>query len=367
MKAVDGKKVGEHTRLSCVHSCSTHGVIAWMVYAIVEFCFTGILPWFSEPAYAYKPLHAGFTVILFLLYLVIGLILGGFLGFFVRTLAERYEYVRNAHSPTLFAAVGTTTLVSVFAINLVLTSNFVFPVALIVLVCILLILSMVASIGPGLWSRRIRFIADPWTCCILLVGLSAILMEIPLAKDSKVLTAGVVFSCVFAVLLCSLVVKKPIGASVGSYHSARRSLAFLVSTMLVLVGIGFVLKQSPLRDVSHLKPAPLKSNNPNVILISMDTVRADHLSLYGYGRDTTPNLKKFAEEAALYTKAISSSPFTLPTHASIFTGLPARSHGAHYGNSSRGQKLNEDFHTLAEILSEKGCAVSPLRRRTSYD
>src|SRR5690349_5734692 len=62
-------------------------------------------------------------------------------------------------------------------------------------------------------------------------------------------------------------------------------------------------------------------NKPNIILITMDTVRADHVSVYGYPRDTTPFLKEFARESTLYTRAIAASDYTLPTHASIFTGL----------------------------------------------
>jgi arylsulfatase A-like enzyme len=95
---------------------------------------------------------------------------------------------------------------------------------------------------------------------------------------------------------------------------------------------------------------------PNVVLIVMDTVRADHMSLYGYQRDTTPNLKELSNEATLYTRAIASGDMTLSTHASMFTGLYVSHHQAHnilpqYPN---GRPLAEDFSTLAEILSAEG-------------
>ena len=70
------------------------------------------------------------------------------------------------------------------------------------------------------------------------------------------------------------------------------------------------------------------SGKPNVLLITMDTVRADHLSVYGYPTDTTPNLREFSRSATVYTRAVAASDYTLPAHASIFTGLYPDWHGA---------------------------------------
>ena len=61
-------------------------------------------------------------------------------------------------------------------------------------------------------------------------------------------------------------------------------------------------------------------NYPNIILITMDTTRADHLSLYGYTSNTTPNIDKLAQKSVVFEKAISTTSWTLPAHASIFTG-----------------------------------------------
>ena len=85
--------------------------------------------------------------------------------------------------------------------------------------------------------------------------------------------------------------------------------------------------------VSSAPPAPDK---PNVILITLDTVRADHLSLYGYGRDTTPNLKKLSEVGTVYTNAIAPEDMTLSSHASIFTGLYPSQHRAHFDSEPSG-------------------------------
>ena len=62
-------------------------------------------------------------------------------------------------------------------------------------------------------------------------------------------------------------------------------------------------------------------DRPNVVLVSMDATRADHLSCYGHERLTSPNLDRLAERAVLYERCISPACWTLPSHASMFTGL----------------------------------------------
>ena len=67
------------------------------------------------------------------------------------------------------------------------------------------------------------------------------------------------------------------------------------------------------------RPLP-PADSPNVLLIVMDTVRADHLSLYGYDRPTTPDLERWRSGGFASTKARATAPWTLPSHASLFTG-----------------------------------------------
>jgi arylsulfatase len=66
---------------------------------------------------------------------------------------------------------------------------------------------------------------------------------------------------------------------------------------------------------------------PDLILISIDCLRADHLSAYGYPRETTPNLDAFARDGVLFEDAVSVSSWTLPTHMSMLTGLLPTEHG----------------------------------------
>jgi arylsulfatase A-like enzyme len=90
--------------------------------------------------------------------------------------------------------------------------------------------------------------------------------------------------------------------------------------------------------------------HPNILLIVMDAVRAQNLSCYGYHRLTTPNLEQFAEHCVVYENAISAGCWSLPGHASIFTGLYPSTHRAH----DQHKFLETQYPTMAELLRLKG-------------
>ncbi|MFH1312447.1 MAG: sulfatase [Candidatus Eisenbacteria bacterium] len=94
----------------------------------------------------------------------------------------------------------------------------------------------------------------------------------------------------------------------------------------------------------------------NVIIIGIDTLRPDHLGCYGYGRATSPNIDRFAAEGVLCEKAISQSPWTLPSFATVFTSLYPTQHGAMVVKS----RMRESFPTLATILRDAGYATGAI-------
>lgn len=96
--------------------------------------------------------------------------------------------------------------------------------------------------------------------------------------------------------------------------------------------------------------SPTLSERPNVMLIVIDTLRADHMSCYGYHRKTTPNIDAFAKKARTYRNVLSPSNSTLPSHASFFTGLSGSAHGVGWGHLI----LDRRFDTLAEQLKAIG-------------
>jgi arylsulfatase A-like enzyme len=89
----------------------------------------------------------------------------------------------------------------------------------------------------------------------------------------------------------------------------------------------------------------------NIVLISIDTCRADYLSCYGYERKTTPNIDSVAEGSILFENVITPIPQTLPAHCSMLTGTTPLYHGIH---DNLGYQLGPSNITLAEILSENG-------------
>src|SRR5437870_13576415 len=94
-------------------------------------------------------------------------------------------------------------------------------------------------------------------------------------------------------------------------------------------------------------PTPaVSTSRPNVVLISMDTTRADHLGCYGYPKPTSPNLDRLAAGGVRFSNARSQAPWTLPSHMSLFTSrLPS-----HHRTDVLSAVLPPDNPTLAETL-----------------
>jgi len=94
---------------------------------------------------------------------------------------------------------------------------------------------------------------------------------------------------------------------------------------------------------------------PNIILVSIDTLRRDHLSAYGYHRETSPNIDRIAKAGARFDRVISQSPKTAPSHMTMFTSLYPQVHQVHKEyNTKTFVKLNPVWKTLPEILAANG-------------
>ena len=88
----------------------------------------------------------------------------------------------------------------------------------------------------------------------------------------------------------------------------------------------------------------------NLLLISIDTLRADHLRCYGYNQDTSPHLDRLAREGVLFENLTSASSWTVPSHMSMFTALYPSVHGV----QTIGNHLGEGVPTLAQCLAKAG-------------
>lgn len=125
-------------------------------------------------------------------------------------------------------------------------------------------------------------------------------------------------------------------------------LASIIAAEYVIVG------SAPSWDRIAKKPEVVRKgvqSLPNVVLVVLDTTRRDHLGCYGDDRGLTPHLDSFAEEGVVYSQMISPASWTLPSHASMFTGYHPVTHGC--GNEHH-RWLDGGFDTLAEMLASVG-------------
>ncbi|HZP18556.1 MAG TPA: sulfatase [Terriglobales bacterium] len=121
---------------------------------------------------------------------------------------------------------------------------------------------------------------------------------------------------------------------------------------LACVGIAGSTRFAENAALSKLPPA--QAGTPNVVVIVVDTLRADHLSCYGYERPTSPQTDAIATQGVLFENAISPSSWTLPSHASLLTGRYSYEHGADDVKPPSGRALDERYPTLAEAFSGHG-------------
>ncbi|MFG0331070.1 MAG: sulfatase [Phycisphaerales bacterium] len=97
-------------------------------------------------------------------------------------------------------------------------------------------------------------------------------------------------------------------------------------------------------------------------MIVMDAVRAENLSIYGYGKPTTPNLERHADRFAIYENAITAAPWTLPSTTSLFTGTYSSTHRLVID----GDRLSGRFTTLAELLKDDGYRTAKVTGTVPY-
>jgi arylsulfatase A-like enzyme len=188
------------------------------------------------------------------------------------------------------------------------------------LVCSLAILPVLSVMSPKIY---------PWAWAILAVGLASRLVPILERRQAEV----------------------------------RRWLMWSFPGLLgiVLFLAGFVLGGDWLKERREVsRPVP-SGGSPNVLLIVLDTVRADRLSLYGYRRPTSPTLQALATRGIRFDEARATAPWTLPSHASMFTGR-----WPHELDVDWRTALGTKFPTLAEYLGSRGYATAGFVANVEY-
>jgi arylsulfatase A-like enzyme len=140
-----------------------------------------------------------------------------------------------------------------------------------------------------------------------------------------------------------------------------RTLAQGLLVLLLVVTAGMLLRDEFKERWALARLGPASRGAPNVLLIILDTVRGESLSLYGYPRATTPEISRWASGGVVFDNAFSEAPWTLPSHASMFTG-----HHAHELKTSWNTPLEPDPPTLASVLSARGYSTAGFVANVRY-
>jgi arylsulfatase A-like enzyme len=326
----------------------------WGFYAAVDYGLSDALPPLLRPA-QYVPdssyWNAGVTALVAMI--LGGAILGAAAGWLWNAVAN--QKASDATEAKL-AAGACFSVIAVFGgVVGAKTGRGVLPLAL-------TLAFPVASAAIVLWAslnesraRQFWFLTNPVTITLALLARPWLYQDI--LRDSPrrwQLIASA--SALVLIVACSWVIE-PIGrrgkVNLEGWSSVRwiRNAALLLG--LLSVAGGFAMRSSARFGSSG--DAGEASGKPSIILISLDTVRADHTSPYGYDRDTTPSLRRLSAESTLYRNAISTASWTAPSHASIFTGMYTLRHGVRYNlpNNTLGS-LPGAVPTLAEVLAHQG-------------
>lgn len=283
------------------------GAAVWAAYGLVELLLAGAGAHRSFAAMFVLPGDRRYAIFLLVLYPLVGALLGR------------------------FAVVG---LAAAFAANAVALMS-----GRLVVVAVLS-----AAVAAAL------FRGSPWTASLLLLLplWAARVYGVDVTVWKKALLAA---GALLAVMLFGLVAMK-------RRWSLKPGVALVTFTLFMLAS---TLGEPPQPRNRPADAPPPRVASPNIVLIVMDTVGARHLSVYGYARNTTPELARLAKTATLYTRAYAPSNMTLPSHASLFTGLYGSEHTAHYDEGwIAGRPLPAEALTIAELLSARGYATASI-------
>jgi arylsulfatase A-like enzyme len=320
---------------------AVYGGAMWFVYGVVELVLSAGLQLLRFPEAQVMSWQWRLIVMLLGAYAWVGLLVGVIAGIFLRWLG--WDQI-----DALFRITAALTLTAAFGANLA----FSWPLSRSEYLALALAGGLVVSFSVALvskgWRELTHFSTSPFIVSLLL-------LTVPWVSREALNVRGLRRVATSLLLLLVVVAAAAISTRLGQ----RRPVAALgpAAVACVLFGLfttGALLKSSS-ASLSSVGSAPnLLPGKPNVLLITMDTVRADHLSPYGYALNTSPNLQEFARAATTYTRATATSDFTLPTHASIFTGLYPDWNGAIHSPSGHDVPLRRNAKTVAEILRSQG-------------
>lgn len=218
---------------------------------------------------------------------------------------------------------------------------------------------VVARCIPAI-RRRVPAWVTALAAWVVLGSILIVPFDVRIASGWKATTARVASAiCVVFGVGAVAVIHRLLSGRIDDRRASRVLRPASVVALCLFIVSGAVFVRSSLFDPTHYRvpaasPVPTRRARPNVLWIVMDTARPDHMSAYGYARDTTPFLESWADQAAVFDNAVSTGRWTVPAHASMFTGASVRRHGADVANVI----LDDRFDTVAEVLGRAGFATA---------
>ena len=191
------------------------------------------------------------------------------------------------------------------------------------------------------WGRRGRWLA-PWLLCALT------LLPPIWAASSRLYGAAGFLLCLGAATRLAPAVERRVA---GLRRLIRTSFPVLAGIVALLAAT--LLGQDAIKEWRESRQPLPPPGSPNVLLVVLDTVAAEHLSLYGYDRPTSPTLDELARRGIRFERAQSTCSWTLPSHASMFTGR-----WPHELSTGWLTPLDGTYPTLAEFLGAHGYATA---------
>lgn len=322
------------------------GILSWVAYAAVEFAVCTVFPLATRPNTVLALWHWQLAGAVSLCYVAVGALLGAALG----------SVCRPPATGLLGPAMITVPVLLVVHLCVERPDGFRYGAPFAALVAGL---AIVAWLRPGF--RFAGLILCPWTLSTAVLlpfwARGVVLLWDAGWTEKAVAAAGM---AVLAGMVLALVNwrRKP-DAGFGLLAARYTAAAALIA----VAAFGFD------RSLPAAGPASggSRGSQPNVVLIVLDTVRASNLSIYGYGRRTSPELEKLAGGAEVFTRAIATSDMTLPTHASMFTGVYSGWHGAHLDDKNpNGTPIAKEYPVMAELLAARGYYTAGITANTSF-
>ena len=326
-----------------------NGLEVWVSYAVAEYIYTTIVPLLSNWAHWYgwdRLLYRSNsmtavqwvgTLALFVVYALFGVLSG-----VVAALVLPEDEQRNRKLLVL-------SIVVIYGLHAVrsLNAESIPPL----LAAILTATAVIRDLGgtPGRQGVAGQPVAVSFA--LLLSSAAVSQFALPLAGGALLAVASVA-----VVLAANSAIRSFVRllSSRGRWSPALRD-GVVASLLLGLVFGPNLSSSAPLARRSP-RPTANAAGKPNVVLVTLDTVRADHMGVYGYYRANTPNLRSFTQGATLYSKFTAASTLTLTSHASMFTGLYPQSHGAYRiaPDFPLGRPLPDTIPTVAGQLASAG-------------